>query len=272
MAESAHQLQSRIGRNVLLFQQIEHMLKGLIVYGNFSAYVSEFQEAQKKQYEKVSKHTMGQLVGQFIENTYKKPVSYLDEERMAVENHLSFSFNIESDQAYYERQKQRMAELVAERNELIHHSLPMCDYQSLEKLKAFCEKLDEQADKLKKEVEYLNQIVERISAARKELGEFLLSEEGEKALTLLWLHNSYLVQSLVQYSRESDRADRGVHIGHAGQWLRKHHPDEVEHMKARYGHSKLESLIKATELFDLYDETIRTGGVRPLYKLKASIA
>ena len=41
--------------------------------------------------------------------------------------------------------------------------------------------------------------------------------------------------------------------------LMEHHSDEVEHMRERYGYSKLNSLILATALFELYDETTATG-------------
>ncbi len=250
-----------------MLQQIEHTLKGLIAYGNISAYGSELKDIHRKQYERVSKQTMGQLVGQFVDNTYKEPKEQRHEERMVVESHITFNFRVESDSEYYESQKQRMADLVAERNELIHHSLPIYDSRSLGKLKAFKEKLDQQGERLKKEVDSLQTLATHMREMRTELGEFLSSEQGKMALKQSWLQGSLLVQALIRYSKESTRGDRGVNISSAGKRLRKQHPDEVEHMKARYGYGKLKALLLATNLFDIYEESTSTGGVRPLYKL-----
>lgn len=57
----------KIGRYMLLFQQVERMLKFIITNGTLSGHVSELLKKREQQAKSVHKQTMGQLVGQFLE-------------------------------------------------------------------------------------------------------------------------------------------------------------------------------------------------------------
>ena len=57
----------KIGRNVMLFQELEHLLKYLVANSSISGYVSELMSQEKKRKDAISKQTMGQLIGQYNE-------------------------------------------------------------------------------------------------------------------------------------------------------------------------------------------------------------
>ena len=56
----------KIGRNMLLFQQLEHMLKYLIANGQFSGNVGEVKSNVERRAERVGKQTMGMLLGNIL--------------------------------------------------------------------------------------------------------------------------------------------------------------------------------------------------------------
>ena len=65
------EVQRKIGRNILLFQQLEYLLKYIVANGQYSGYFSELEVVLAKRGETVNKQTMGQLIGQFVE--YNNP-------------------------------------------------------------------------------------------------------------------------------------------------------------------------------------------------------
>jgi hypothetical protein len=95
----------KIGRNLLNFQKIELMLKHLIANGRISGYMSELKENQERGAATVHKQTMGNLVGQFIENTFMGLESTPEPTTERKEPYLSFSFNVEADDDFYEGKK-----------------------------------------------------------------------------------------------------------------------------------------------------------------------
>jgi len=60
----------KIGRNVMLFQQMEHLLKFLVANGTSSAYASELKTNHEQRTATIYKKTMGKVVGEFLENTF----------------------------------------------------------------------------------------------------------------------------------------------------------------------------------------------------------
>ena len=61
------EVQRKIGRNILLFQQLESLLKYIVANGQFSGFSSELENNIATRRSSVNKQTMGQLVGQFVE-------------------------------------------------------------------------------------------------------------------------------------------------------------------------------------------------------------
>ncbi len=99
----------KVGRNVVLFQQLEQLLKFVVANGNLSGFASELSTLKRQQAEKVSKQTMGTLVGQYVENSNPEPGTSTNEPEEFDEAYLSFSFRIECDGDYYESKKEALA-------------------------------------------------------------------------------------------------------------------------------------------------------------------
>lgn len=268
LEKASDEVLRKIGRNILLFQQVEYMLKYLVANGKVSGYISEVSENQKQHTEAIKKQTMGQLVGQYLENTHTVRDESTGEEERLSEAYMSFSFRVDSDATYYETKRQSLASIVAERNELIHHLLPRFNPDSIESCQETDQFLDQQREKLLPEIDTLKTQIESLQDGREQLAKFLNSDEGKKHINLQWLRQSRLVILLGDIAAQMARPDGWALLTSASQLIRQHAPEEVAVLNKRYGHKTLKGLILATELFDIHEETTQKGGIRVLYRLK----
>ncbi|QFU21858.1 hypothetical protein FM038_006625 [Shewanella eurypsychrophilus] len=259
----------KVGRNVVLFQQLEQLLKFVVANGNLVGFASELKTLKEAQENKVNKQTMGTLVGQYVENSNPESDTQSTELEEMDEAYFSFNFRIECDDDYYKSRKEALAQLVTERNDLIHHLLPRFDMQSAQSCRALSKELDEQSDKIRLEINRLKATAKAINDGRKEMVAYFQSEEGRKDLELSFLRQSRLVLMLGDIATKMSREDGWALISSAGHLIKEHAPEEFEKMKEKHGYSSLKKLIQASEIFDIHEETTPKGGARTLYKLKA---
>ena len=66
------ELHRKIGRNMIMFQHMEQMLKFLVANGQFAGNIHSLKARIEKKRADVNKKTMGQLVGNFLESTYSE--------------------------------------------------------------------------------------------------------------------------------------------------------------------------------------------------------
>lgn len=254
----------KIGRNVLLFQQLENLLKFMVTNGKIAGYASELDNIIAKQAASINKQTMGQLVGQYIENTNPNYKEKSLEPEQRTELYLSIAFQVGNDSTWCETKKKALAQLVLERNQLIHHLLPKLNTNSVESCKAIEKELDEQSEKIRSEIGEMKAIAKAFS----KMAKYLTSEEGKKLLTLSFLRHSPLVLLLGDIFTQRKRKDGWALMSTAGQLVKQYMPEELTLLRKEYGYKSLKSLMLATELFDVYEEETEKGGIRTLYRLK----
>jgi hypothetical protein len=266
---STDEILRKIGRNIILFQQLEQLLKYLCANGNISGFASKLQDNIEKRKASIHKQTMGQLVGQYINNVNPELEDLPAEPEEIEEAYFTFKFSIECDAVYFEKKKEALANVVSERNQLVHHLLPQFDLSDPESCKTIGIRLDDQSEKIRDEIKDLKAIVKTLYDGKKKLSKFFASEEGKKQFKLSFLQQSRLVILLGEIAIQTARPDGWALMSVAGQLIRQHAPEEIALLKERYNHNSLKSLILATELFDLYEEATKKGGIRVLYRLKS---
>ena len=185
------------------------------------------------------------------------------------EAYISFNFHVGTDAVYYETKKETLAQLVSERNELVHHLLPKFDASSAKSCKAIEEKLDNQSDKIRSEIKEMRAIAKALEEGRKRMADFLGSQEGKKQFNLSFLRQSRIVLLLGDIATQIKRPDGWTLMNIAGQLVKQHAPEELALLKEKHEYKSLKSLILATEIFDIYEEETEKGGTRVLYRLKA---
>lgn len=259
----------KVGRNVLLFQQLEQLLKFIIANRSLAGVASEIQELRKEQEIRVNKHTMGTLVGQYAENLSPKLEVSSQEHEQLDEAYLSLSFSVGYGDNHSQNQKEALAQLVTERNDLIHHLLPRFKADSAESCKSLGQELDVQSEKIRLEIKSAQSVAQDLHKGREYLVDYLQSEKCRKVLELSFLRQSRLVLMLADIATQISRKDGWALISSAGNFVKRHAPEALENMRERYGYSSLKQIIQASELFDLHEEVLPKGGTRDLYRLKS---
>ena len=289
----------KIGRNVILFQKIELILKYLAATGQVSGYAREIQTIIEQQTATINKQTMGQVVGQFVENTYTQTDDRINEPEELKDIWLSFNFKIQGEDVYKQRKK-ALQTVIAERNELIHHFVPKWAWNSIDDFReaeqylvkrthkaapphdavapdsaegrSQVNRVDRQYDKTMPEFENLRTIWEHLQEKKKVLMAFILSDEYKQELQMFELRQSQPILLLGRISRQHARADGWTVLSTAAQRLRQNVPGEVNILKRQYGYKTLKDMMVATGLFDLCEETTKKGGSRLLYRVKSEFS
>lgn len=266
MNETKNEALNKIGRNMLLFQQLESLLKFVVANGSFSGYTSSLNEDYENT-SPVKRQTMGQLVGQYIEYTNPGNKGKSSDSDNLSEGNISFNVHIGTGLNYYEAKKKVMEQIVSERNVLIHNMLPMFDPDSEESCMMLQEKLDRQGEKISSEIKEVEIIANAIKDGRKKIADFLRSAQGEGRFDLF--HRlSRIGFLLVDIAARIKRADGWASMSTAGQLLKKHAPEEFDLLKREDEYNSLKKIILATGLFDLCEEKTGSDGCLFLYRLR----
>ena len=256
----------KIGRNMLMFQHMEQMLKYLIAHGHIHGDVYTLEKNLKRRKSNVRKKTMGQLVTDFMENTHGEMVESEAPDESKV--HLSIQIKVDCDEVYYDKRKKELAVIVAERNNLIHHLLPRFSLTSIESCCEIETYLDDQHEKLTKEIEHTKSTLKAFDQLRKKVAGYLKSNAWLDETKLSELRQTRLIVWLGQIAEKAARNDGWTYLATAGQILQTHQPEEVANFKKQYGYKSLKEIILAPQLFDFMEEPTEKGGVRFLYRLQ----
>jgi len=260
------ELHRKIGRNMIMFQHMEQMLKFLVANGQFAGNIHSLKARIEKKRADVNKKTMGQLVGNFLESTYSEYEDNGDTEESDLP-YFSFNFRIQADEDYYETRKATLASIVTERNELIHHLLPRYNFQCDDSCTELGNYLDEQYHRLKPEIKEMQDLVETFIKCRKEAAEYLQSDACEREFRLAEIRQNPVVIWLGQIAREADRGDGWALLSVAGRILKTQKPKEVADCLKQCGTKTLKGVLLAAEIFDLKEEPVGNGGIRLLYRI-----
>jgi hypothetical protein len=258
----------KVGRNVVIFQQIEHLLKYLVTHQRADGTATDLEDRFQRRAIAVNKHTLGTLVGKYTDGflTDTDETSQAPDELPA--GWVSVTHTTSGSSEFYDSQRANMKLLTDERNELIHHFLPRWKPDSIEEITAAAAYLDAQREKVLPMFEHLKSVAIGMQKARQTLATIVASPEWEHKFELLWLQGSPLISLLQDVATQEARADGWTYLSRAGDVAKIRESDAMEHMQERYGHSTLKQLLLASELFEIQDEALPNGGSRTLYRVR----
>lgn len=266
--EERDHIYQKIGRNVILYQQLELLLKHIVGNSGLSAPISKLKQIQESNRKKTNTSTMGNLVGRFVDNIDPNFANDDLNEEEVTEAMLSYRFHLEISEGSYEEKKQTLSRIVAGRNRLIHHTISEYDFKSIDSMKKLSKDLEQQEQEVRKEIDELKTISKNMIKAQTEYVNYLSSEEFKAHFELVWLRSSLIVTTLIDIANQLGDERGAVCLNVAGHLLEKHTPEEKAAMKERYGYSSLKKLMLATGLFEIIEEPTNKGGLRIIYKLK----
>jgi hypothetical protein len=257
----------RIGRNVVLFQELENILKFLASAQHPSMPMSKAR-ATRERAESIRIKTLGQVAGQVVEELFTACDAESSTPAEITEPWLSFSFRIASDSADLEESRRTLKALIDERNHLVHHLLSRWNLREAESCNALSAELDEQRRRIIVEIEKYRAYANTIREAARELQAFIDSNDGKRHFDAMYLQSSQLTMLLAQIATTHSREDGWTLLSVAGAQLSSLIPEQFAKLKREHGEGSLHRLVAAIGLFDVQSETTPNGGTRAVYRTR----
>lgn len=259
----------RVGRNLLLFQQIELLFKFLLTNYKVSGTAETYQANQQKQADCISTKMLGLLVDKYGNEFLKDAGADVPEDE-GPPGWFSFTFRLSANADFIASLRRDMKMMTDERNDLVHHFLSRQQPNSPEQMAQALIHLDVQREKVLPIYEHLKTTVSHMQEGRRRHAEFLASPEFEKQSELMWLQASPLVGLLSDFATQCPRIDGWADLSQAGRVAAKEAPEEVNSLAEFYGFKTLKTLLVGSEVFDVYDEPLPNGQFRTLYRNRAA--
>jgi hypothetical protein len=266
--QTSDEVLRRIGRNLIIFQQIEHFLKLLLANHKNAGTMEDYATNLQVNTECINKKTLGHLIEKYGNEVLQDAGAEVpDEERPA--DWFAFSFRVSGDAAFIESMRRDLKQMTDGRNDLVHHFLPRWQLGNEEVLNEALTYLDAQREKVLPMHEHLRATVQHLLDSTKLLGEFIASPDYEKQAEMMWLQASPLVSLFCAVAAQHYRKDGWTYLAQAGDLAAKELPEEVNQLKKRYGFGTLKKLLVGSDMFDVLDEPLSDGRFRTLYRRKA---
>ena len=267
LKQAMNEVLRRVGRNLIIFQQIEHFLKALLANHKNAGTPENYATKLQAQADCIDKKMLGHLVEKYGSDVLEDAGAEVPEEERP-DNCLSFTFRISGDTEFVECIRRDLKLMTDERNDLVHHFLPRWTPDVSEKLDEALAYLDAQREKVLPMHEHLRSAVQHLQYSANELAAFIATPEYEKEVELMWLQASPLVSLFRDVANRYPRKDGWTYLAHAGDLAAKELPDEVRHIKERYGFKTLKMLLIESEMFEVFDEPLVSGRFRTLYRVR----
>ena len=260
------ELLRRVGRNLVVFQQIEYLLKHLTTHSAVAGPIHRIPEIIQARAAVAGRKTMGTLAGDLLENVLgappdAQPPAEIDQPWACLGS------SIDSNAEWVDNLDRELRALVYARNELIHHFLPRWESAIDGDADDSLAYLDAQWDEAKRMLERLYLWTRSMDIVRMQAAEFWASPEAEQQIELAFLRSSPLAVMLGEIAMQTAREDGWTLLSAAGQSIKQSAPLELQKLRARFGHANLKGVLLATGVFDVVDEPTPGGGTRTIYRI-----
>lgn len=262
LAEWKSKTYQLVGRNVLLFQQMEHLLKFILPRSTVSiSSETDVPLMVTGRRSAVETCTLGTLVKRFIAEVCdpNDPDPTSDAEDVNLTSTVRLRFNAPAER---DVRLQRLDDLVKERNRLVHHLLSEVDFNSLASMRSIQNELEDQYQKVLSEIESLRQLVEIIAVsgafvAHPEMGlEFVCGPIRE-----------HLVEKLRLEAGKSAHPDGWTSVSAAIQSDRPISSDIIRDLLGRLDIRNLSAFLEAVGGFEIRHDKDQKGRTKTFYRV-----
>lgn len=183
-ATPQHEVQRKLGRSVLQFQQYEQLLKALLVHLEDSGTIDTVAKEREKRVETFKLQTLGGLVTSASRLLIRSsPLQELPDLKPIPDKiHFRMRIGIEfspEERALIEMEWKKLIEL---RNGLVHHFIEKFDLSSMDGCRAACEYLDDCYAIAKAAFTRLQGWAENVQQLREETGAYIQSDSYKNFL------------------------------------------------------------------------------------------
>lgn len=255
-----HKVQRKLGRCMLQLQHYEQLLKVVLAHMELAGPPQELEAIRAQNIESVQNLTLGTLVKKFTGDYMTTPPSEAKaekEEELAAASTtgwVRFSSRIDITPEVYEERRQALAELVALRNELVHHFLEKFDLWGEDGCNAASMHLDQCSQRIQLHLDELKQSAKTMDEARQSMAAFFTSQEFKDILSDGIRSDgsvNWWVTPIVCGLRETEKtyAVAGwTELNKAIAYVGKQYPD---HTPKRYGCKTWRHVIHESKLFEV---------------------
>lgn len=269
-APSLADVQRKLGGCLLRLQQYEILLKYLVAHGDVAAHPAQLQAVQDAQVASVHKKTLGTLVSMLSEQylTVGDGEGSRDAPQGDDTAWFSLRCQIGLDASQYQATTAALKELVALRNELVHHFLLRFNLLQPQGCMAAADYLDASYQTIDGHYQTLLGWEQDMQEARKLMAAFVKTAEFQDYLlngiapdgTVHWP-----VSGAVRCLREGEARlaiDGWTRLNAATAWLRTQYPEQQPN---RYGCSSWRHIIHASQQFDICKRVNAEQGGREVW-------
>lgn len=273
LREAYDEVLRKTGRNLLLFQQAERLIKSLLTFGN-----SAFSASDPRTFDEHGgiwqKQTLGQISNQFVDHHCMANPRSADgpcvpaSDGASDRTTITFHFTLGGTANHAETRKQELAELVAERNDLVHHLLARLNRDSLESCIETARHLDEQRMRILPAIQHLQQNLNDICEVFESTIDRLADPKGLAELLLPEIQQSPLIRNLATIAAETTTPAGWMRLGEATKRIQDFPQEKIKVHLDQFHQKSLTDLLVASKLFEIRLEPTECGRPRVLYRLK----
>ncbi|GAD62731.1 OST-HTH/LOTUS domain-containing protein [Aquipseudomonas alcaligenes] len=266
-------VQRKLGRCMLRLQQYELLLKAVVAESEISGPADRLLAIRDERRASTHKQTLGALVSQLTEGALsrssmaeREPADDVSPDRAW----FSMRYQIELPEQQFSDTHAALKELVALRNELVHHFLQRFDLWDPAGCEAAEQHLDGSYETIDGHYLTLHTWARSLGEARTEMASFMQSQAFHEVLVNgIWLDGSvhWPSSGVVSCLREAERllaCDGWTVLSEAIRWITKTYPDQTP---KRYGCSSWRHVLHEAKLFDVRKEVqVDAGGAVVWYR------
>ena len=248
----------KIGRNLILFQHVEHALKGLITLGSISYSSTSGQHPSSHQ-----SQSLGLVAVAFVQR-HISTTSPLIPETDSADDEVIIQSSFQIEGAAAEDLANRIKRAVPDRNRLAHLLITDFDLSDAAGVEAATAWLDETFAEHTHLLEILKHHHRSVREGFQIIASFLSSEQGMAEMRLPHIQGTPIIQRMLLAAEAPGNAGSWIPISEAAIGESR---VEVHQTLDRFGLKSLSELMLASSLFELKAEESASGGTRMLYRL-----
>nr|WP_315593671.1 hypothetical protein [uncultured Cupriavidus sp.] len=252
------QVLRKVGRNLLLNQELEHILKAILSCARIEGTIADAPIRLAKRQARLTTTSMGELQRQLRKELFA-PEEDKSNAGPSDPTQIWISTSIRLEPADKETLEAELEALTDERNDLAHHFLDRWNPGSASAMEEVSSQLDAQRDKILAMRERLRSMHGTVTEMMRTVADFWQSREGIATLELGFLQSSRMIELLGEIAATPQRADGWTDLSYAAGIAHSMEPDAFANRKARYGEHSVKALIIKSELFEVIEEVLPQG-------------
>ncbi|EGK73530.1 hypothetical protein METUNv1_00158 [Methyloversatilis universalis FAM5] len=260
----------RFGRNLLMCQQIEAVLKDMLKCSRFEGSAAAMEAMLAKRAERLHTSTLGLMVGAIKNDVLSCGTDEGEEDvhEDVPDDWVSFRRRIHGPPDFVARRVDDLDWLLTERNALAHHFFPRWCPHDPEGLRTAICLLDEQLERLQRIREDWVTHLKSWREDSRALASWLLSPEADALIEAQWWGERPTLKALKDCAAHGARTDGWTYVSLGAKFAREQAPEEVAQMRELYGVRTFTELLKAYPDFEVKDEVLPNDSTRTLYRMR----